>query len=123
MRRAMILVLVGGCSATHATTHDAPRTDPVVCKANLEATLDRTCSVPSDCVLVNSIDCCGTIKLGIKAGTESGFPSAESTYSACLACPPLGCAHQDQAEDGSVPQAGHAIVATCVTSRCKSVVQ
>jgi hypothetical protein len=123
MWRAMILIVVSACTSTHATSHDAPRTDPAVCKVNLEATLDRTCSAPSECVLVDSMDCCGTIKLAVKVGTESGFSSTESTYSACLACPPLGCAHQDEAEDGSVPHTGQAIVATCVASRCKSVVQ
>jgi hypothetical protein len=123
MVRAMILVSLLACTATHAITHDAPRTDPAVCKANLEAAIDRSCTTPGECVLVDSLDCCGTIKLAVRSGTEGSFPQTRMTFEACLACPPLGCAHQDEAEDGSVPQAGQAIVATCLASRCKSVVQ
>lgn len=106
-----------------SSTPDAAKTDPAVCKANLEASIDRSCTTASDCVLVASADCCGTIMLAVRAGTQAGFPAVEATYEACLACPPLGCNHADQAEDGSVPQAGQAIVATCTASRCVSAVQ
>jgi hypothetical protein len=121
MWRALFVVALG-CGSSHQVL-DAARTDPAVCVANREAALDRSCTVPADCVLVASEDCCGTIKLGVKAGTEAGFPGVEATYEACLACPPLGCAHQDEAEDGTVPQAGQAIVATCATGHCKAIVQ
>jgi hypothetical protein len=120
----LVLLLVpvaAGCGGGSSTA-DA-KTDPAVCKMQLEAAIDRTCSVPGDCVLVDSADCCGTIKLAVKAGTQAAFTEAERTYVACLACPPLGCQHADQAEDGMTPQAGQSIVATCVQSRCKSIVQ
>jgi hypothetical protein len=121
MRRALLVMLLG-CGGSSAAP-DAAKTDPSVCKANLEAAIDRSCTVPADCVLVASADCCGRIMLGVRAGTEAAFTNVESTYEACLACPPLGCAHQDQAEDGSVPSMGQAIVATCRTGRCVGVVQ
>lgn len=124
MVRFMVFMAWVGCTSAHpALTQDAPRTDPGVCKANLEAMLDRLCATPSECVLVDSMDCCGTIKLAVRAGTEGAFSGAEAMYAACLACPPLGCNHQDQAEDGSPAASGQAIVPTCVASRCKSVVQ
>ena len=120
--RAALLVVLLGCGQSSGTSADA-KTDPAVCKANREAAIDRTCTMASDCVLVASADCCGTIMVAVHAGTEAMFPAREMTYEACLACPPLGCQHADQAEDGSVPQQGQAIVAACNAGRCTSVVQ
>jgi hypothetical protein len=116
-----VLIVVAACGSSHGAV-DA-RTDPAVCKANREAALDRTCTVAADCVLVASEDCCGTIDLAVRAGTQSGFASVEAAYVACLACPPLGCAHQDEAEDGTAPSGTQAIVAICDTGHCKAVVQ
>jgi len=122
MRAAALLVFVwSACGDSHPAP-DAP-VDDAVCKANLESALDRSCTAPTDCVLVESADCCGPIMLGIRAGTESAFPALEQTYVACLACPPLGCAHQTLAENGMAPQSGQAIVADCVASSCVSVVR
>ena len=118
MWRMLVLALVA-CGSSH-TGADAPG-DPVVCKAALEATLDRTCSVPSDCMLVASADCCGTIELGVHVANN--FTQNEITYEACLACGPRGCQHADLAEDGMAAGTGQAIVATCVASRCTSIVQ
>jgi hypothetical protein len=117
--------IVGHVGCTQVSYHqpvDAPA-DPAACKAALEAAIDRTCAVPADCVLVTSADCCGEIDLAVKAGTEGGFPSAEASYEACLACPPLGCAHQTEAEDGTAPGPGQSIVATCIANRCQAVIQ
>lgn len=118
-------LLLGGvfaCGADHGTPVDA-RTDPAVCIAERDMALDRTCTSPSDCVLVASADCCGTLMIAVKAGTEPGFASVETAYETCLACPPLGCMHADQAEDGTTPGSSQSIVATCVVNRCTSVVQ
>lgn len=126
MARAALIALVvaTGAAACGDAQHapDAP-VDDAVCKANLEAALDRSCSAPSDCVLVESADCYGPIMLAVHAGTESGFSALEQQYVTCLACPPLGCAHQTQAENGATPAANQAIVADCVASRCTSVVR
>jgi len=125
VRRLLLVAAVTslcGCGSGSSSTPDA-KTDPAVCKANLEASIDRTCTIASDCVLVASADCCGTIMIAVRTGTQAMFPAVESTYEACLACPPLGCNHADQAEDGSVPQSGQAIVATCAANRCVSVTQ
>lgn len=121
--RTWLLVALAACSGGSSKPADAPKTDPAVCKANLEAAIDRSCTQPSDCVLVQSADCCGPIELGIRAGGEASFPAKESTYETCLACPPLGCAHQVQDEDGQSAGSGQAIVATCNAGRCKSIIQ
>jgi len=123
MRYAWVLVLVLGCDGANASgPMDAPRTDPAVCLANREAAIDRSCNVASDCVLVTSADCCGPIDIAVHVGTEGAFPPVEAAYEACLACPPAGCAHQLEAEDGT-PIDGRMIVATCAAGHCKSIVQ
>lgn len=123
MRGALLVaVLLAACGGSSATSIDA-KTDPAVCKANREAAIDRSCTTAADCVVVASADCCGTIDIAVHAGTQSTYPAVEQTYEACLACPPLGCQHADQAEDGTTPQQGQSIVATCTAGRCTSVVQ
>jgi hypothetical protein len=114
-----VLIVVAACGSSHG----AADADRATCKANREAALDRTCTVAADCVLVASEDCCGTIDLAVRAGTQAGFAAVEATYVACLACPPTGCMHADEAEDGTAPSAGQTIVATCDTGHCKSIVQ
>ena len=85
--------------------------------------LDRTCNTPSDCVLVDHQDCCGTVRVGVHAGSEASAHSAEAMYAACFDCGARGCAHPDQAETGATPSMGQSIVATCSANRCTSVVQ
>jgi hypothetical protein len=121
--KRLAIVIVVGCStpSSHHVTPDGPG-DPIACKAERDASLDRHCQVPADCVLVESEDCCGPIDLAVAVGTEGGFPAVETRFDACLACPPLGCAHQTEAEDGT-PMGGGTIVATCIANRCTSVVQ
>ena len=122
MRRALIIVGLIGCK-TSSPAIDA-HTDPLVCKASLEAAIDRTCTVPADCVLAASADCCGEVDLAVRSGTQGGFAAVEATYAACLACGARGCFHAIQDEDGATPnQAGQAIVASCVANRCKAIVQ
>jgi hypothetical protein len=123
MSRAIVMASLTAAACGSSTAVLDASTGSAACKANLEAAINQTCTVPSDCVLVASADCCGTIDLAVKSGTEAAFPSVEATYSACLACPPSGCLHADEAEDGSAPGSGQSIVATCVASRCTSVVQ
>jgi hypothetical protein len=122
-----LILLAVACSSTHHASIDAPVDgpgDPVACKAELEAQLDRQCGSDADCVLVESEDCCGPIMLGIHAGTEGAFPPKEQAFEACLACPPLGCAHAPEDEMGH-PSFGSdtSIAAICSTGRCTSMVQ
>jgi len=122
MRGALLAMLLAACGGSSTNNVDA-KTDPAVCKANREAAIDRSCTTSADCVLVASADCCGAIDIAVHAGTQSAYPAVEQTYEACLACPPLGCQHADQAEDGTTPQQGQSIVATCTAGRCTTVVQ
>lgn len=117
-----ILVLVAACSSTGKASIDAT-SDPMTCKANLEAAIDRSCSVATDCVLVHSSDCCGTVVIAVTKGTESGFSALETRYETCLSCGGRGCFHADVAESGGVPQNGQSIVAVCDAQRCLATVQ
>lgn len=111
---------LAGCSE-HGHSVDALG-DPSVCLDKLEATIDRACAAPSDCVLATHFDCCGNVRLGIHAGTDALFATAEAAFQTCRACPALGCAHPDVAEDGRTQtMTGDAIVAACVANRCTSV--
>jgi hypothetical protein len=111
-----------GCGAPNNPNPDAGGSQ-AACEATYQSALNRSCSVPADCTLVSHSDCCGTVKVGVRAGTQAAAMSAEATYQACFSCGARGCFHADQAEDGKTPGAGQSIVATCVMSRCTSVVQ
>jgi hypothetical protein len=116
-----LMVAAVGCSSSHSAL-DASM-DRVPCEAAYQASLDRACTVPTDCGLTSHEDCCGTVKIAVRSGTESAALAAEATYAACFDCGARGCFHADLAEDGAAPQAGQAIIATCVANRCVSVVQ
>ena len=118
-RPALIAIVLLACGTSPAK----PAETPAQCNADLEHELDRSCRVPSDCVLVNSADCCGPVVLAVRAGTEGSFAAAEATYEACLACPPSGCDHPPVAEDGQTPGPGQTIAAACLVDACQSIVQ
>ena len=126
MRRALVggfwLVGAVACGGSSSGGHDAAL-DQATCEAAFQASLDRACSAPADCVLVGHDDCCGVVRIGVAAGSEPMAMSAEATYAACFSCGARGCQHADRAEDGSVPGTGESIVATCVEQRCTSIVQ
>jgi hypothetical protein len=123
MRALAALLLCSACTASVDSTADAPPVDDTVCKANLEAELDRECMTPADCVVVESADCCGPVMLGIDAATQSQFDAIEQAYVSCLACAPMGCQHAPQDEDGRVAQTGQSIVADCIVNRCVATVK
>src|SRR5262252_6632316 len=115
MRWALALIVVVGCGS-----NDTPET-PAQCEADYLRTIDKSCTVPADCVLVDHDDCCGVIKVAVHAGGEATAIEAEMTYETCRACPPLGCMHADEAEDQMAPGPGQSIVAACTANRCSSV--
>ena len=117
------LLFVIACTEHGQTPQAQDATDPAVCEAAFEASIDRACTVPSDCVLVSHDDCCGVVEFGVSSANSGSFPGAEAELRRCAPCPPLGCAHPDFAEDGRAPQMGQAIVTTCVANRCSSIVQ
>jgi len=116
MRRVLWLVVVIACGG-----NDTSET-PAECEADYLRTIDKSCAVPADCVLVDHDDCCGTLKVAVHAGGEAAAHDAEMTYQACVACPPTGCFHADEAEDQTSPGAGQSIVAVCTANRCSSIV-
>ena len=122
MRTWFLVIAITACSSGHTVQQDAP-SGPLACKADLESQLDRTCYVTTDCVLVESTDCCGPVELAVRQGTQGSFPAAESAYVACLACQPMGCDHAPMTESGQTAGTGQTIVATCASGRCTSIVQ
>jgi hypothetical protein len=91
------------------------------CDVDFDA-LDRSCSSPHDCVLVqHQIDCCGTILImGLPSSEQPAFTALEQY---CAAQFPLcGCAAQGMMlEDGSIIDFGSTTaVADCVDGRCQS---
>jgi hypothetical protein len=126
MRFVVAIAVLSACSSSSGkqpiTLVDGP-SDPMTCIADRDGALDRTCGSAADCTVVASEDCCGEIDIAVHTGTEGGFPAVETAFDRCLACPPVGCAHQTEAEDGTPATSGHTIVAACVASRCTTAVQ
>jgi hypothetical protein len=102
----------------------AAETGAPSCASTFAAAVVKTCSTVADCVLVDGDDCCGRVKIAIKAGTEASFATAEAAYVACVpGCGVRGCFHADVAEEGGTPGAGQAIYPECRAGRCLSVVR
>jgi hypothetical protein len=119
----------GGVWRIHATPCSSsggglPDAGPPSCASTFAAAVAKDCSSAADCVLVDGDDCCGTVKIAIKAGTEASFAAAEAAYLACVpGCGLRGCFHADVAEEGGTPGAGQGIFSECRGGRCLSVVR
>lgn len=122
MRSALLVIALVGCAEHGSHPLDASM-DRTPCETAYQQALDRTCSVPADCTLVDHNDCCGTIKTGVAAASKAASIAAEMTYGACFDCGARGCAHADLAENGMTAGPSQSIVAACVSNRCTSVVQ
>ena len=101
--------------------NDTPET-AAECQADYLRTIDKSCTTPADCVLVGHQDCCGTIEVSVRIGSEAAAADAEQTYEACVACPPTGCFHADESEDMMTPSTGQRIISVCTANRCSSTV-
>ena len=115
-------IILAGC-AEHGHKPADASFDRTPCETAYQEALDRACTRPADCTLVDHEDCCGTIKVGVSTPSKAAALAAESTYGACFDCGARGCAHADLAESGMTPGASQMIVATCVSNRCTSIVQ
>jgi len=115
MRALCFVAILASCGGNDQTKETAAE-----CQADYLRTIDKSCVVPADCVLVDHSDCCGTIKVAVRAGSEAAAVDAERTYGDCVACPPTGCFHADLTEDMQSPGAGQTIVAVCTANRCSS---
>jgi len=119
----LLVVLAIGCGDHGKSAPGGDATTEQACLAQFQAAIDKSCTSPSQCALVNHDDCCGTIRMAVKAGTESAFAAAETQLHMCFDCGARGCAHPDEAEDGRFAQQGQSIVAQCIALRCTSAVQ
>src|SRR5574337_550330 len=113
----LALVFVIGCGSGKSPPGGDASSEQV-CEAQFAAAIDKSCSSPTQCVLVNHDDCCGTVRMAVAAGTEAQFAAAETQLHMCFDCGARGCAHPDEAEDGRFPQQGQSIVAECIALRC-----
>jgi hypothetical protein len=83
------------------------------------SSLGKTCAGDTDCTTANHNDCCGTVVLGIRVGTETSFASAESAFQSCVpGCGLRGCFHATWAESGPANADAGAIVVHCDTGAC-----
>jgi hypothetical protein len=112
----------GGASGSGGSAGVA--SDGGTCDATFKDALVKDCQSETDCALVNHNDCCGTIVVAVKKGTEATFAAADSAYRTCVpGCGLRGCLHQDMSEDLKSPSPSQAIVAVCDNKLCMSTVR
>jgi hypothetical protein len=94
------------------------------CNSVYTHALNRDCTSDTDCSLVDHDDCCGTIRIAIRKGTDAAFTAAEAGFHSCVpGCSKRNCFHPTEAEDlDVVTRDGQAIFAHCDGRRCTSVV-
>ncbi len=68
--RWLLVIALAGCAEHGSHPLDASM-DRAPCEAAYQQALDRTCTVPVDCTLVEHSDCCGTIWVGVRAASNS----------------------------------------------------
>jgi hypothetical protein len=95
-----------------------------MCNSAFTHALNKDCTSDADCLLVDHDDCCGTIRIAIRKGTDAAFTAAEAAFHGCApACSSHSCFHPTEAEDlNVVSKVGQAIFARCDSRRCKGVV-
>jgi hypothetical protein len=97
----------GSTDAASDAREGGPPSDGASCASVFFAALEKTCSADGDCATANHDDCCGTVVVGIKAGTQAQFATAEQAFLACESgCGGRGCFHADTAEDGRTAKMG-----------------
>jgi hypothetical protein len=111
-----------------STPSDASVADGGSCADRFVAAVDKRCASVGDCTTANHSDCCGTVVVGIRAGTQATFTAAEQAFQTCVpGCGLRGCFHADLAEDQqstmSLDGAARAIVVRCDNGRCMTHVQ
>jgi len=115
----------GGSSGSGGSGGASSDGGPASCDPNFKSALIKDCQTEADCVLVRHSDCCGTVVIAVKKGTEAVFTAAEAAYKSCVpGCGQRGCFHADWAEDMTmVASVGQSIVAVCLDKMCMSTVK
>jgi hypothetical protein len=122
---ALVAADSGTTDTTDARTDSPAATgDAASCGATFVASLDKNCSVDSDCATANHDDCCGTVVVGIRAGTQTTFASAEQAFMTCEpGCGDRGCYHPTLAEIGQASPDASTIVVHCDAGACMTTFQ
>ena len=125
MKWLVAIALVGCTARTQPPAADAFYGSPEQCEPAFDASVVRTCTVASDCVLIEHPNCCGVVEIGVAGSDASAAEQAEAAFDACIdpTCGARGCAAATESEDGKVPSSGQTIVPTCVAGQCSSTVQ
>lgn len=95
------------------------------CASDFASALVKTCTSAADCVLVRHNDCCGTVVMAVRSGTQGSFTAADQAYQSCVpGCGLRGCHHADVDEQGAAAEGTtKTIVAECNNQTCASVVR
>jgi hypothetical protein len=112
---------VGLGAATSAVSGDDVK---ATCNSIFANALNTACTSDADCSLVDHNDCCGTIVIAIRKGTDAPFAAAEAAYQSCVpGCAPQSCFHRTEAQNFDViTRDGQAFFARCNGLRCTSIV-
>jgi hypothetical protein len=120
---------VGGASGSSGTSGAAGSSGtasdggPGSCDSTFKNALVKDCQSETDCALLNHNDCCGTVVIAVKKGTEATFAAAESAYQTCVpGCGLRGCFHADLSEDMKPATSPGQIVAVCQNKICRSTI-
>jgi len=125
---SMSFVLVAACSSqgSGAPAPDArPGADyALTCESGAAKfpALDKHCTAPADCAIVqHMISCCGTmIAIGLAKSDAATFAAAETDCEAGY--PGCGCASQPTAAEDGRTQVDGTIQVDCVDQRCTTYV-
>lgn len=98
---------------------DGATVDAASCGGTFLAALDKKCSTDTDCTTADHNDCCGTVVIGIRAGTQAAFAGAEQAFMTCEpGCGLRGCFHATLAESGQAGPDASTIVVQCDAGTC-----
>jgi hypothetical protein len=112
-----------GGAGTGGSSGIASDGGPISCDANFKSALVKDCQSETDCALLNHNDCCGTVVIAVKKGTEATFTAAESAFQTCVpGCGLRGCFHADMSEDMKHATSPGMIVAVCQNKLCMSTI-
>jgi hypothetical protein len=105
----------GGDAGSDGSSSDAP----MCTYEETRTSSDRTCSVATDCVVVErQLTCCQAQDEGIRKDAAQEFQSDQAALTA--GCPACGCAAQSKDELGNL---GASFTATCDNGQCTAHAQ
>ncbi len=117
----IVFVIVACGGQTTAIDGGVDAAKPVPCWGDARTNADRTCSVASDCAIVDHVsDCCQSIvEQGVRADQVNALHNAETQANA--GCGVCKCLPQPTVDESGA--SGGAYVASCDTGLCTAHAQ